>query len=190
MFTLLADNSASWNLLVFAFLEVVIISWCYGVDNFLDNIKEMGMNLPWPIKMYWKICWKFITPIILLVVVTVTFVQNMKLQTVLYKKKDGEDEIYVWSDGIQALGWLMPLTTLLIIPVLGVYQIWMRKSDGKCISGWAMFKPTNAWQPSPDSERILEKEVHERYKNFSDVSRRASRESFRKHLPPNAENLI
>ena len=190
MFTLFADYSASWNLLILAFLEVILVSWCYGADNFLNNIKEMGMKLPWLIKMYWKMCWMFITPIILLVVVIITFVQQKKLQTVLYKKEDGEEEIYVWPDSIQVVGWLMPLSTVLIIPFFGIYQIWKRKTDGKCISGWTMFKPTNNWGPSPDSERIIESEIHERNKKFSAVSRRASRLSFRKHLPPNSENLI
>ena len=190
MFTLFADCSASWNLLILAFLEVVLVSWFYGAENFLNNIKEMGMKLPRPIKMYWKICWMFITPIILLVVVIITFVQHKKLQTVLYKKEDGEDEIYVWPDGLQALGWVMPLSSILIIPLFGIYQIWQRKTEGKCISGWAMFKPTNNWLPSPDSERVMERELHKRYKKFSTVSRRASRPSFRKHLPPNPENLM
>ena len=40
MFTLIDDKSASWNLLLVAFLEVILVGWIYGADRFLDNIKE------------------------------------------------------------------------------------------------------------------------------------------------------
>ena len=54
MFDLIDSTCASWNVLVFAIIEVTLVAWGYGADNFLANIKEMGMNLPTPMKMYWK----------------------------------------------------------------------------------------------------------------------------------------
>ena len=46
MFTLFNNCAPSWNLILFALLEVVLMAWVYGVDNFLDNINEMlgGMH--------------------------------------------------------------------------------------------------------------------------------------------------
>ena len=41
MFTLFNNCAPSWNLILFALLEVVLMAWVYGVDNFLDNISEM-----------------------------------------------------------------------------------------------------------------------------------------------------
>ena len=33
---------------MFALLEVVLVSWLYGVDTFLDNLAEMGIRLSKP----------------------------------------------------------------------------------------------------------------------------------------------
>lgn len=41
MFTLFNNCAPSWNLILFAFLEVILMAWVYGIDNFLDNITEM-----------------------------------------------------------------------------------------------------------------------------------------------------
>ena len=41
MFTLFNDSAPSWNLILFALLEVVLISWAYGVDKFLDHLEDM-----------------------------------------------------------------------------------------------------------------------------------------------------
>ena len=50
MFTLFNASAPSWNLLLFALLEVVLVSWVYGVDTFLDNLTEMDINLPAPVR--------------------------------------------------------------------------------------------------------------------------------------------
>ena len=45
-----------------AFLELIIISWFYGVDDFFKNVEEMKIKIPGFMKIYWKTCWLFITP--------------------------------------------------------------------------------------------------------------------------------
>ncbi len=49
-----------------AFFEIMAITWVYGVDRLLDNIKQMLGVYPFP-RLYWKIMWKFGCPIIILV---------------------------------------------------------------------------------------------------------------------------
>ena len=66
MFTLFDASAPSWNLLLFALLEVVLVSWVYGVDTFLDNLAEMNIQLSTPVRLYWKLSWKFTTPVILM----------------------------------------------------------------------------------------------------------------------------
>ena len=66
MFTLFNASAPSWNLLLFALLEVTLVSWVYGVDRFLDNFLEMGMELPWVVRQYWRVSWLVTTPAILL----------------------------------------------------------------------------------------------------------------------------
>jgi len=148
MFTLIDATCASWNILLFAIMELVLVAWVYGADRLMDNIHEMGIlrtNNGSPtlskyftigMKWYWKICWCFITPILLSVLLILQFVFT---KPVSYK---GE----TFPDNIQALGWLCGVFSVLFIPAITVYQYVQRYRKGKDI-GWAMFKPTRRWGP-------------------------------------------
>jgi hypothetical protein len=216
------------------------------VDNLLSNIAEMGMKLPKPMKMYWKICWCFVTPILLAFLVIIKFVQHQPLKSVDYKYCD-EVIPYEWPNGdsnaklltpeschlvteitnetavntssiitnctttktylnatisesinpngskldIQALGLMISLSSMLLIPLVGIYQVWKRYRKGKPL-GLAMFRQTHNWKAaiatSPSVQNIPEQDQH--FNSFKrQSSRRGSRKSFRKHLPPNAELL-
>ena len=76
MFTLIDAKSASWNLLLVAFLEVILVSWVYGTDRFLDNIDEMGIKLGPFFYWYWKICWKYVTPVIMFTLVLFSWINH------------------------------------------------------------------------------------------------------------------
>ena len=41
MFSLFNQAAPSWNMILFALLEVVIVAWIYGVDKFVEHITEM-----------------------------------------------------------------------------------------------------------------------------------------------------
>ena len=137
MFELIDSTGASWNILVFALIELVIVSLMYGIDKFCDNIKEMEMNIPKFMLYYWKACWCFITPITLAVLLIIGFVKHSP-----YKSNE-----YIFPGGIQALGWLISLSSLLLIPIVAIYQVLIRQNRGKAL-GWALIKPTRHWGPS------------------------------------------
>ena len=48
-----------------AFIELIIIAWFYGVDGFFKNVEEMKIKIPGFMKIYWKTCWLFITPVLI-----------------------------------------------------------------------------------------------------------------------------
>lgn len=43
-------------------VKLIAVSWVYGVDNFMDDIKLMLGFRPFPL-YYWRTVWKFLTPI-------------------------------------------------------------------------------------------------------------------------------
>jgi len=137
MFTLIDATCASWNILLFAIIELILVAWMYGVDNFMDNIREMKMNLPKPVEMYWKICWMFVTPLLLTVVLVLQFVYAEEV-------KYGQ---YTFPDEIQALGWIIGCASTIFIPAIGAWQYYRRYRKGKDI-GLAMFKRTPRWKPA------------------------------------------
>jgi len=58
--------AATFSALILGLVEVVFISWHYGVDRFLDDIKLMIGYYPRP-RLYWKFIWLIFTPILIVV---------------------------------------------------------------------------------------------------------------------------
>ena len=141
MFELLDASGASWNILLFALIELVLVSWFYGINKFFDNIREMELKIPTFMKLYWKACWCFISPAIMAVLLVVKFI----------KYEPYKSNKYVYPPNIQALGWLISLSSVMCIPIFAVYQIVTRIKKGKKL-GWALFQPTRRWGP-PESTR-------------------------------------
>ena len=137
MFTLIDETSASWNILLFALLEVITVSWIYGIDRFFENLDEMSVKFHFLIKLYWKVCWTFITPVLLAVLVVWKFISTGRV-------KYGD---YDFPDWVQALGWMFGVTSVLMLPLVSIRQILIRRSKGQEL-GRALFRPTEEWLPA------------------------------------------
>ena len=42
--------------------QCIAVAWFYGLDKFCDDIEYMTGSQP---NIYWKICWKFVSPILI-----------------------------------------------------------------------------------------------------------------------------
>lgn len=67
LFTLMEWNTASWAILLIGLAEVVIPSWFYGCNKFINHMNDMGMNIFKCQRYFWWTCWVIITPLTLLV---------------------------------------------------------------------------------------------------------------------------
>lgn len=66
IFQLVDNYCATVSAMIVALMEIIVISWIYGSDKYLDNIKEMVGKYPTP-KLYWKIMWQFVCPSVIAV---------------------------------------------------------------------------------------------------------------------------
>ena len=64
MFTIFDTYSAGISLLCSALFEAIAVSWFYGLKDFSNDIFLMLNFKP---GLYWRICWKFISPFFILV---------------------------------------------------------------------------------------------------------------------------
>ncbi|KAM7397158.1 hypothetical protein PAMP_020151 [Pampus punctatissimus] len=66
------DYSATLPLLIVVILENVAIAWVYGIDKFFEDLKDMLGFTPYRFYYY---MWKYITPILLLVLLASSLIQ-------------------------------------------------------------------------------------------------------------------
>ncbi|XP_070572803.1 sodium-dependent serotonin transporter-like [Ptychodera flava] len=107
---LITEMGAGVSLLVIVFLEAVVISWFYGAGRFAEEIKQMLGYKP---GIFWRICWRFISPLFLLFIIIMTIVSWKPLAFQNYSYP-------YWSIGI---GWLVALSSIIMVPVYAVYRI-------------------------------------------------------------------
>ena len=53
-----------------------MVAWIYGADKFLGNIAEMSMKLSPALKIYWKIMWMVVSPLIMTAVVILKWIKS------------------------------------------------------------------------------------------------------------------
>jgi len=138
------DSRSANAILLMAFIELIILSWFYGVDKFMEHIAQMGMNLPVFMKVYWKVTWIFITPIIIGIVTIISWVN----------KEPDAYLGYEYPPAAQFLGWFIELVPIGIVVVFGIYTVIRRKIKGENIAflePGPMLSPKASWGPRPDS---------------------------------------
>jgi len=123
IFSLLENYAAGLSLLTTVFFEAVAVSWVYGLKNFSDDVYSMLGHKP---GLYWRICWKFISPCFLAFII---ILQMTDVSEFVTEKYDGTKYVYpAWA---QWTGRILSACTISCIPV-GAFLavIRARKTEG------------------------------------------------------------
>lgn len=94
---------------VICLVEVLIVGWTYGVDNFVRDLEFMTSD---KINWWWKISWKIVIPILLILTLSIiAFNTSGSYHGVLFPN---------WAI---ALGWFSCALSMVCIPAYMAYRL-------------------------------------------------------------------
>ncbi|KAJ8302631.1 hypothetical protein KUTeg_019027, partial [Tegillarca granosa] len=113
VFKILDAFAAGTSILFTVLCQVIAVAWIYGVDQFCLDIQDMTGKRP---GIYWKVCWKFLCPTFLLIIVISSF---LHYQPLVYKGGIGR---YVYPHYANIIGWLIAFSSMSLIPIYAIYK--------------------------------------------------------------------
>uniref|UniRef100_A0AAJ7XHN7 Sodium-dependent dopamine transporter-like n=1 Tax=Petromyzon marinus TaxID=7757 RepID=A0AAJ7XHN7_PETMA len=108
--TLLDHYAAGTAILFGVLMEAVGVAWFYGIDHFCDDMQCMLGYRP---GLYWRICWKFVSPCFLLMVLVMSVWQSVPLTY-------GDYRYPGWAT---ALGWAIAASSMALCPGYAAYKL-------------------------------------------------------------------
>ncbi|XP_049832189.1 sodium- and chloride-dependent glycine transporter 1-like [Schistocerca gregaria] len=137
--------SASISVILICSVEVISIAWIYGCENFCQDIEFM-MNEK--VQIWWKICWKYITPCILTFIFITTIVFNTRIS---YNNIE-------YPDWAIATGWMSAVSSMIFIPGYAVYKIFLTGKGSIHQRLVKHLKASSEWGPALPENRAAWKE--------------------------------
>ncbi|XP_074407623.1 sodium- and chloride-dependent neutral and basic amino acid transporter B(0+)-like isoform X2 [Zonotrichia albicollis] len=158
---------AGWGILISASLEIVGISHIYGGRRFIEDIEMMIGKKTNNFWLWWKMCWFYVTPVLLLAVLIwslMTF-SNPTYGSIIYP---------AWGN---ILGWCMIIFSIMWIPVIAIVKLY--RAEGTLLERLvSCCRPAANWGP------YLECHRGERYSHMADPTRKEEKED--ENPPPAA----
>ncbi|XP_068107020.1 sodium- and chloride-dependent neutral and basic amino acid transporter B(0+)-like [Hyperolius riggenbachi] len=144
-----------WAILFVAVLELVAMIWIYGGNRVILDIEMMLGKKHWIFWLWWRICWYFVTPVLLAAILVWSLVT---FEAPVY----GDVEYPKW--GI-ILGLLMVVFCLIWIPIVAIVKLF--QASGNIFQRIASTcRPADNWGPALPENR------GERYQHMKDNKRK------------------
>jgi len=103
----LVDVSVSnYPLLIIAILELIVLNYVYGYQQFADDVHLMLGKRP---NIYFQICWRFLSGAVIIAIIIFSIIDSKPI----------DFNGYLYPDNYKDLGWLIQATPILAI-VVGV----------------------------------------------------------------------
>uniref|UniRef100_A0A8C3G666 Transporter n=1 Tax=Cyclopterus lumpus TaxID=8103 RepID=A0A8C3G666_CYCLU len=94
-----------------ALSECLTLAWIFGADRLINIIEDMTGQRP---SVFFKLCWKYIIPLLSLISLIVYLVDYKHLSI---------NDWYTYPDWAYALGWAMTLSSVLMVPLWAAGQM-------------------------------------------------------------------
>ncbi|RUS71776.1 hypothetical protein EGW08_020459 [Elysia chlorotica] len=114
VFTILDAFAAGTSIVFIVLCEVVAVSWFYGMPQFCKDVGKMTGEEP---SIFWRICWKFICPTLLTVIVVSSIISYEPLTY------QGSQGVYRYPYYANILGWCIACASMIMVPGYVLYKI-------------------------------------------------------------------
>ncbi|KAH8413102.1 hypothetical protein KR009_007938 [Drosophila setifemur] len=145
--------SSAIAVIVICLVEIIMVSWIYGIKNFMLDVEFMRGKRP---SWYWRILWQWVTPLVLVFILVMSIVF---MRTITYNKISYP----LWAIMI---GWASFVSSVMFIPIYIVY-IMIRKRATMCDSLKKRLKPLD-WTPA-DPQNRADYEAFRRTRRMPDM---------------------
>lgn len=122
-------------ILFVVFVESAGVCWIYGTDNFARDIEKMIGKRP---GLFWRICWKYISPVFLLIIFVCSLLNHEEMLGKEYKYPS-------WS---LYVGYLLTASSIICIPLYILYKFAI--TPGSFLKRWRTI-----WQAERVSDNTL-----------------------------------
>ncbi|XP_038630786.1 sodium- and chloride-dependent neutral and basic amino acid transporter B(0+)-like isoform X2 [Scyliorhinus canicula] len=141
-----------WIVIITALLELVGLSWIYGVNRFIKDIEMMIGERTWLFWLWWRVCWVVVSPC-LLVVILIWSLATLAPPTY------GSVEYPAWAT---ALGWCMISFSIVWILIVAIGRVVQAKGSTVCQKISYACTSASDWGP------FLEQHRGDRYRKEPD----------------------
>ncbi|CAG7825332.1 unnamed protein product [Allacma fusca] len=124
-FTFFDTYAAGSSLLFAVFFEVIVVSWVYGLDQLCKDAEAMIGHAP---GIYWRICWKFVSPLLIAVIIV------LDLSTVQPLTHDD----YKYPNWAQIFGYVFTFIPITLVPVIALTEFFKYPGNFKTKLAYAI----------------------------------------------------
>ncbi|XP_055585586.1 sodium-dependent neutral amino acid transporter B(0)AT3 isoform X1 [Uranotaenia lowii] len=122
IFQLMDSFAGSYTLLIIAFFECISVSYIYGIKRFADDIELMTGSRP---GLYWMLCWKYISPIAMITILTASFVELASKGSSYpgWNMLTGTTDSLEWPHWCIVVAILLVMVSILWIPGIAICRL-------------------------------------------------------------------
>ncbi|GFG40221.1 hypothetical protein Cfor_09809, partial [Coptotermes formosanus] len=150
--TLVDFYGANFSVFVLGTIEIIGVAWVYGVNNVCDDLEFM---LGKKTGAYWRICWGFVTPVLMLVIL-------------VYSVATMEPEKYndqPFPTAAYAAGWIIFTIGVAQLPLWAVFVMYKKRGGSFLETIMSAFQTSELWRPQNNA-------AYKKWKDFKEKKRR------------------
>ncbi|ODN05149.1 Sodium-dependent dopamine transporter [Orchesella cincta] len=124
-FQFLDTYAAGSSLLLSVLFEILAVSWVYGLDQLCKDAEAMLGFAP---GLYWRICWKFVSPALIAIIIVLDLCTAEELT----------HEGYRYPDWAQIFGYIFTFIPITLVPIVGFIEFMSFPGDAMTVSSKLM----------------------------------------------------